>query len=101
MLLIELGRGLLEAWRGPIELGKGRLELGLELGRGLTERVIGLIELGILLRINKARRIVLARVSGLVVITPHWLFLLRTGKEKKRKTTLLCDSSLRTNQKAQ
>merc|ERR1712074_43092 len=38
----------------------------IELGIGLIELGIGLMELGIGLRINNARRTVLARVSGLV-----------------------------------
>ena len=38
-----------------------------ELGRGLKELGIGLIELGIGLKMNNARRTVLARVSGLVL----------------------------------
>ena len=38
----------------------------IELGIGLIELGIGLIELGIGLRINNARRTILARVSGLV-----------------------------------
>ena len=54
--LIELGIGLIEFGIGLIELGIGLIELG-----------IGLIELGIGLRINNARRTVLARVSGLVL----------------------------------
>ena len=37
-------------------------------GIGLIELGIGLMELGIGLRINNARRTVLARVSGLVMI---------------------------------
>ena len=47
---------------GLIELGIGLIELGI----GLIELGIGLMELGIGLRINNARRTVLARVSGLV-----------------------------------
>ena len=48
---------------GLIELGIGLIELGI----GLIELGIGLMELGIGLRINNARRTVLARVSGLVI----------------------------------
>jgi len=40
----------------------------IELGIGLLELGIGLLELGIGLRINNARRTVLARVSGLVFV---------------------------------
>ena len=52
-----------------MDLGIGRI--GLVIGRigvgiGLIELGIGLIELGMGLRINNARRTVLARVSGLV-----------------------------------
>ena len=67
--LIELGIGLIELGIGLIELGIGLIELGIgltELGIGLKELGIGLMELGIDLRINNARRTVLARVSGLV-----------------------------------
>ena len=60
MGLIELrigsGIGLVEPVIGLIELGIGLKELG-----------IGLIELGIGLKMNNARRTVLARVSGLVL----------------------------------
>ena len=68
--LIELGIGLIELGIGLIELGIGLIELGIgliELGIGLIELGIGLMELGIGLRINNARRTVLARVSGLVL----------------------------------
>ena len=47
---------------GLIELRIGLIELRI----GLIEPGIGLMELGIGLRINNARRTVLARVSGLV-----------------------------------
>ena len=63
--LIEHGIGLIELRIGLIEFRIGLIELGI----GLIELVIGqigLIELGIGLRINNARRTVLARVSGLV-----------------------------------
>merc|ERR1712074_517494 len=68
--LIELRIGLVELRIGLIELGIGLIELvmGLiELRIGLIELGIGLMELGIGLRINNARRTVLARVSGLVL----------------------------------
>ena len=55
---MELGIGLIELVIGQIGL--------IELKIGLTELGIGLTELGICLRINNARRTVLARVSGLV-----------------------------------
>ena len=45
----------------------------IELGIGLIELGIGLIELGIGLRINNARRTVLARVSGLVSYIPTFV----------------------------
>ena len=77
--LIELGIGLIELRIGLIDLGivlvelvigqRGLIELStglIELGIGLIELGIGLMELGISLRINNARRTVLARVSGLV-----------------------------------
>ena len=48
---------------GRIGVGIGLIELGI----GLIELGIGLIELGIGLRIDNARRTVLARVSGLVL----------------------------------
>ena len=54
---------------GRIGVGIGLIELGIgliELGMGLIELGIGLMELVIGLRINNARRTVLARVSGLV-----------------------------------
>ena len=57
---------------GWIGIGIGLIELGIglmELGIGLIELGIGLMELGIGLRINNARRTVLARVSGLVTFT--------------------------------
>ena len=58
-----IGRiGLIELRIGLIELGIGLIELGI----GLIELGIGLIELGNGLRINNARRTILARVSGLV-----------------------------------
>ena len=57
--MIELGIGLIELRVGQIEQGTGLIELG-----------IGLMELGIGLRINNARRTVLARVSGLVFFLP-------------------------------
>ena len=60
--LIELGIGLIELGIGLIELGIGLIQLGI----GLIELGIGLMELGIGLRINNARRTVLARVFGLV-----------------------------------
>ena len=69
--LIELGIGLIELGIGLIELGIGLIELGIglrELGIGLIELGIGLMELRIGLRINNARRTVLARVSGLVFL---------------------------------
>ena len=59
---IGAGIGLIELGIGLIELGIGLIELGI----GLIELGIGLMELGIGLRINNARRTVLARVSGLV-----------------------------------
>ena len=61
--MIELVIGLIELGIGLIEL---RIDL-IELGIGLIELGIGLMELGIGLRINNARRTVLARVSGLVL----------------------------------
>ena len=64
------GIGLIELGIGLIELGIVLIELGIdliELGKGLIERGIGLMELGIGLRINNARRTVLARLSGLVI----------------------------------
>ena len=69
--LIELGIGLIELGIGLIELGIGLIELRIgliELRIGLIELGIGLMELGIGLRINNARRTVLARVSGLVFL---------------------------------
>ena len=57
---IGVGIGLIELGIGLIELGIGLIELGIGL--------IQLMELGIGLRINNARRTVLARVSGLVGI---------------------------------
>ena len=54
---------------GRIGVGKCLIELGIglmELGIGLIELGRGLMELEIGLRINNARRTVLARVSGLV-----------------------------------
>ena len=71
-----MGIGLLELGIGLIELGIGLRELGIgliELGIGLIELGIGLMELGIGLRINNARRTVLARVSGLVFFLPLML----------------------------
>ena len=50
---------------GLTELGIGLIELGI----GLIELGIGLMELGKGLKINNARRTVLARVSGLVFFT--------------------------------
>ena len=67
--LLELGIGLIELGIGLIELRIGLIELRIgliELGIGLIELGIGLMELGIGLRINNARRTVLACVSGLV-----------------------------------
>ena len=67
--LIEKGISLIELVIGRLGLGIGLIELRIgliELGIGLIELGIGLIELGIGLRINNARRTVLARVSGLV-----------------------------------
>ena len=61
----DLGIGLTLLGIGPIELRMGLIELKM----GLIELGIGLIELGIGLRINNARRTVLARVSGLVTTT--------------------------------
>ena len=55
--MIELRIGLIELRIGRI----GRIELRI----GLIELGIGLMELRIGLRINNARRTVLARVSGL------------------------------------
>ena len=59
---IGVGMGLIELGIGLIELGIGLIEFG----KGLIELRIGRMELGIGLRINNARRTVLARVSGLV-----------------------------------
>ena len=67
--LIELGIGLIELGLDLIKLGIGMIELRIhliELGQDLIELGIGLMELVIGLRINNARRAVLARVSGLV-----------------------------------
>ena len=60
----DLGIGLTLLGIGPIELRMGLIELKM----GLIELGIGLMELGIGLRINNARRTVLARVYGLVKI---------------------------------
>ena len=73
-----LGIGLIEFGIGLIELGIGLIELGiglLELGIGLIELGIGLMELGIGLRNNNARRTVLARVSGLVLVKTNSAFV--------------------------
>ena len=54
---------------GRIGVGIGLIELGIgliELGIGLMELGIDRMELGIGLRINNARRTVLAHVSGLI-----------------------------------
>ena len=59
----DLGIGLTLLGIGPIELRMGLIELKM----GLIELGIGLMELGIGLRINNARRTVLARVTGLVL----------------------------------
>ena len=59
---------------GLIELRIGLIELGIvliDLVIGLIELGIGLMELWIGLRINKAWRTVLARVSGLVFLLGH------------------------------
>ena len=84
--LIELGIGLIELGIGLIELGKGLIELGIgliELGIGLIELGIGLMELGIGLRIDNARRTVLARVSGLVFLClPHTRVFIRKHKSQ-------------------
>ena len=70
----KLGIGLIElviVQIGLMELKIGLTELGIgltELGIGLIELEIGLMELGTGLRINNARRTVLARVSGLVLL---------------------------------
>ena len=66
---IGVGMGLIELGIGLIELGIGLIEFG----KGLIELRIGRMELGIGLRINNARRTVLARVSGLVQIRRCWL----------------------------
>ena len=65
---IGVGMGLIELGIGLIELGIGLIEFG----KGLIELRIGRMELGIGLRINNARRTVLARVSGLV---PGYTFI--------------------------
>ena len=62
---IELGIGLIELGIGQKEQGIGLKELGI----GLIEQRIGLMELRIGLRINNARRTVLAGVSGLVSLS--------------------------------
>ena len=54
-----------------IELGICMIELRID----LIELGIGLMELGIGLRINNARRTVLARVSGLVFLSFSFFFL--------------------------
>ena len=64
-----------------LRIGLIELEIGLiELGIGLIELGIGLLELGIGLRIDNARRTVLARVSCLVPFpfpyTSHSFFFL-------------------------
>ena len=61
--LIELVIGLIELGIGLIGLGIGLIELRI----GLIEQGIGPMELGVGLRMNNARRTVLARVSGLVI----------------------------------
>ena len=64
---------------GRIGVGIGLIEIGIgltELGIGLIELGIGLIELRIGLRINNARRTVLARVSGLVHFAIPILYIL-------------------------
>ena len=83
-----LGIGLIELGIGLIELGIGLIELGI----GLIELGIGLMELGIGLRINNARRTVLARVSGLVFF-PFPSALQRANKSSKveeAKNVSLC-----------
>ena len=72
--LIELGIGLIELRIGLIELVIGQIGL-IELRIGLIELGIGLIELGIGLRINNARRTVLAHVSGLVLQITRFKFV--------------------------
>ena len=65
----DLGIGLTLLGIGPIELRMGLIEVKM----GLIELGIGLMELGIGLRINNARRTVLARVSGLVFMNECFL----------------------------
>ena len=79
---IGVGIGLIKLGIGVIELGIGLIEPGL----GLIELGIGLIELGIGLRINNARRTVLARVSGLVWILQGMCIGVTVSEEKKSLT---------------
>ena len=73
---------------GRIGVGIGLIELGIglvELGIGLIELGIGLMEPGKGLRINNARRTVLARVSGLVIAC-----LMNTSWIKRALALIFC-----------
>ena len=76
--------GRIGLWIGLIELVIGLRELRI----GLIELGIGLMELGVGLRINNARRTVLARVSGLVFFTKNqlWFFLAEIMKSQESRS---------------